>query len=209
MQLIRQVFQSIVVPPAEGFGSVSTNLPRVKQTELLTPTELMGLLHRQENDIGIKAAAQAVEICFNMTTVFRAEVLGAILNQILEEPTLPTIFMRTVIRSVERYRSLSTYVAGSLLTRLITKKIWLEPPLWKGFIICARKTAPASYAALSVLPKEQIKDIAAHHPDLRAGLQEFFTRRVGSNPARLNGIMELLGEVAPISSTPSTPLQTS
>ncbi|KDN53383.1 hypothetical protein K437DRAFT_241987 [Tilletiaria anomala UBC 951] len=203
VDLVKSVFQSIVVTPAEGFGSISTNLPRLKHTELLTPTELMGLLHRQENEIGIKAAAQAVEICFNLTTVFRSEVLGAILNQIVEEPTLPTIFLRTVIRAVDRYRSLSTYVSGNLLSRLITKKIWLDPQLWKGFILCAKKTAPGSYGALAQLPKEQIKDVALSNPDLKTGLQEYFMRRAGNNPARLNSVMELLGGDAIPAATPT------
>lgn len=33
-----------------------------------------------------------------MTEVFRSEVLGAFMNQIVDEPVLPTLFLRTVRR---------------------------------------------------------------------------------------------------------------
>ena len=165
------------------------------------------MLHKQESEIGIKAAAQAVGICFSLTTVFRSEVLGAILNQIVEEPVLPTIFLRTVIIAVDRYHSLRTYVSGNLLSRLITKKVWLDPQLWKGFVVCARKTVPGSYAALAQLPKEQVREIATNNPDLKEGLHEFLLKRAGNNPARLKGIQEWLGETP--STGNSTPLHPS
>ena len=41
----------------------------------------------------------AINICFSMTEVFRSEVLGAFMNQIVDEPVLPTLFLRTVRRS--------------------------------------------------------------------------------------------------------------
>ena len=35
--LVRSVFSSIVTTPPETFGKVTSNLPRVRQSELLTP----------------------------------------------------------------------------------------------------------------------------------------------------------------------------
>ena len=54
--LVRSVFSSIVTAPPQTFGSVTSNLPRVRQSELLTPAELMVLLHESEKEIGLKAA---------------------------------------------------------------------------------------------------------------------------------------------------------
>ena len=56
--LVRSVFSSIVTTPPQSFGSVSSNLPRVRQSELLTPAELMVLLHESEKEIGLKAAIE-------------------------------------------------------------------------------------------------------------------------------------------------------
>ncbi|KAN0061974.1 hypothetical protein ACQY0O_005969 [Thecaphora frezii] len=168
--LVKSMIQSIVTMPPQRFGSVSTNLPRMRQTELLTPVELMGL-HCSEKEIGLKNTGAAIQICFSMMDVLRSEVLGALLNQILEEPSLPVIFMRTVILAVSTYKSLSGYVSENLLSKLITKKIWQNPPLWDGFIICAKLTAPSSFGALTQLPEEQLHEVV-RQPVLKTGLKE-------------------------------------
>lgn len=117
-ELVRSVFGAIVTTPPQTFGSVTSNLPRVRQSELLTPAELMVLLHDTEKEIGIKSAIEgtcvvmnvpeppcslflmaffvAIGICFSMTDVFRSEILAVVMQQILDEPVLPTLFMRTV-----------------------------------------------------------------------------------------------------------------
>lgn len=56
--LVRSVFSSIVTTPPQTFGSVTSNLPRVRQSELLTPAELMVLLHESEKEIGLKQAIE-------------------------------------------------------------------------------------------------------------------------------------------------------
>jgi hypothetical protein len=56
--LVRSVFSSVVTTPPQTFGSVSSNLPRVRQSELLTPAELMVLLHEAEKEIGLKSAIE-------------------------------------------------------------------------------------------------------------------------------------------------------
>ncbi len=60
--LVRSVFNSVVTVPPQTFGSVTSNLPRVRQSELLTPAELMVLLHESEKEIGLKAAIEGVYI---------------------------------------------------------------------------------------------------------------------------------------------------
>lgn len=56
--IVKSVFQSVVQAPGDTFGSVSTNTPRVRQTELLMPVELMVLLHNAEKEIGLKATIE-------------------------------------------------------------------------------------------------------------------------------------------------------
>jgi len=58
--LVRSVFGSIVTTPPQTFGSVTSNMPRVRQSELLTPAELMVLLHDSEKEIGIPSAKEGV-----------------------------------------------------------------------------------------------------------------------------------------------------
>lgn len=56
--LVRSVFSSIVTSPPQTFGSVTSNMPRVRQSELLSPAELMVLLHESEKEIGLKSAIE-------------------------------------------------------------------------------------------------------------------------------------------------------
>ena len=129
--LVRQVFSSIVTTPPQTFGSVTSNLPRVRQSELLTPAELMVLLHDSEKEIGVKSAIEggslalsffcsvpdvcqieAIGICFSMTDVFRSEILAVVMQQIMDEPVLPVLFLRTV----GSFQVTSSYLRPCVLT---------------------------------------------------------------------------------------------
>ncbi|KAI0725434.1 Symplekin tight junction protein C terminal-domain-containing protein [Fomitopsis betulina] len=191
--LVRSVFSSVVQTPPQTFGTVSSNLPRAQQSERLSPAELMVLLHQSEKEIGLKSAIEAISICFSMTEVFRSEVLGAFMNQIVDEPVLPTLFLRTVIQAVTTYRSLVSFVSTTLLSRLITKKIWTNPPLWEGFIRCAKLIAPASFGALLQLPKDQLRELVDKQPSLKAGLREYVVKKAG-NRARTAGYLDIFGD---------------
>lgn len=188
---LKGLFASIVTRPPQGFGSVSTNLPRVRDSEMLTPVELMGLLHSTENQIGLKTTVDAIRICFSMTDVFRSEVLAAALNQLVEEPELPVLFMRTAIMAVSTYKSLGGYVSSNLLSRLIVKKVWQNKLLWDGFVLCAEQTAPGSFAALLQLPQDQLQDVVNRKPALKEGLRAHLEKKVG-NKVRLKAYLELL-----------------
>ncbi|KAF8892079.1 Symplekin tight junction protein C terminal-domain-containing protein [Infundibulicybe gibba] len=190
--LVRSVFSSIVTTPPQTFGSVSSNLPRSRQVNF-TPAELMVLLHDSEKEIGLKSAIEAIGICFSMTDIFRSEVLAVVMQQIIDEPVLPVLFLRTVIQAVTTYKSLVAFVSTTLLSRLITKKIWTNPPLWEGFIRCAKVIAPASFGALLQLPKDQLRELVDKQPGLRAGLREHVMRRA-TNRARVAGFLDILGD---------------
>ncbi|KAG6821193.1 hypothetical protein H0H93_004013 [Arthromyces matolae] len=191
--LVRSVFSSIVTTPPQTFGSVTSNLPRVRQSELLTPAELMVLLHESEKEIGLKSAIEAIGICFSMTDVFRSEILAVVMQQIMDEADLPVLFLRTVIQAVTTYKSLVGFVSTTLLSRLITKKIWTNPPLWEGFIRCAKAIAPASFGALLQLPKDQLRELVDKQPSLKSGLRDYVNKK-GTNKARIAGFLDIFGD---------------
>ena len=88
------------------------------------------------------------------------------------------------------------FVSSTLLTRLITKKIWTVAPLWEGFIRCAKLIAPASFGALLQLPKEQLRELVDKQPSLKAGLREYVTKKAG-NKARVAGLLDIFAEDEP------------
>ncbi|KAG6910030.1 hypothetical protein DXG01_013754 [Tephrocybe rancida] len=202
--LVRSVFSSIVTTPPQTFGSVTSNLPRVRQSELLTPAELMVLLHDSEKEIGLKSAIEAIGICFSMTDVFRSEILAVVMQQIMDEADLPVLFLRTVIQAVTTYKSLVGFVSTTLLSRLITKKIWTNPPLWEGFIRCAKVIAPASFGALLQLPKDQIRELVDKQPSLKSGLRDYVNKK-GTNKARNAYFLDIFGDQEDVVTTPLHP----
>ncbi|KAF5388652.1 hypothetical protein D9757_004811 [Collybiopsis confluens] len=194
--LVRSVFGSIVATPPQTFGSVTSNMPRIRQSELLTPAELMILLHDSEKEIGIKSAKEAIGICFSMTDVFRSEILAAVMQQIMDEPVLPVLFLRTVIQAVTTYKTLVKFVSTTLLSRLITKKIWTNPLLWEGFIHCAKVIAPASFAALLQLPKDQLRELLVTRVFEKAqlakrALREIVLLRHLANHENITGLIDV------------------
>ncbi|KAF7370712.1 Mitogen-activated protein kinase [Mycena sanguinolenta] len=203
--LVRSVFSSIVTTPPQTFGSVTSNLPRVRQSELLTPAELMVLLHDAEKEIGLQSAKEAITVCFQMTDVFRSEILAVVMQQIMDEPVLPVLFLRTVIQAVTTYKSLVGFVSTTLLSRLITKKIWTNPRLWEGFIMCAKVIAPASFGALLQLPKDQLRELVDKQPSLKSGLRDYVTKKA-ANKARVAGFLDIFADSEDATPTPaSTP----
>ena len=120
-----------------------------------------------------------------------------------------------MIQAVKTYKSLTGYVSATLLSRLITKKIWTTPPLWEGFIRCAEIVAPASFQVLLQLPKEQLRELVAKQPRMRGQLRDFVQKK-GGNPARAAVYLEIIGEdepqaggsIAPGTPPPSMPSAT-
>ncbi|KAJ8521574.1 hypothetical protein ONZ45_g1743 [Pleurotus djamor] len=205
--LVRSVFSSVVTTPPQTFGSVTSNLPRVRQSELLTPAELMVLLHDSEKEIGLKSAIEGEDI--ELSTIVpeadvASEILAVVMQQIMDEPILPVLFLRTVIQAVKTYKSLVGFVSTTLLSRLITKKIWTNPPLWEGFIRCAKVIAPASFGALLQLPKDQLRELVDKQPSLKSGLRDYVTKKA-PNKARGAGYLDIFGDGDDSANTTPTP----
>lgn len=159
-----------------------------------------------------------------MTDVFRSEILAVVMQQIMDEPVLPVLFLRTVsffrtwlwsrslsvifkvIQAVTTYKSLVGFVSTTLLSRLITKKIWTNPRLWEGFIMCAKVIAPASFGALLQLPKDQLRELVDKQPSLKSGLRDYVTKKA-TNKARVAGFLDIFAEAEDPTATPApTPI---
>jgi len=57
--LVRSVFMAVLEKPESGFGKVSTNLPRLKESQLLEPVRLLVLLH-ESSEINTSSAREGV-----------------------------------------------------------------------------------------------------------------------------------------------------
>ncbi|WFC99313.1 hypothetical protein MYAM1_002057 [Malassezia yamatoensis] len=187
---LSSVFRTLVAPPPPA-------------TATLSPVDLLVLLHIQGEEIGIKLAVAATQLCFAMTDIFRNEVMMAVLNRLVEEDKIPVLFMRTAIMAIKSFRSLASYVSTSLLSKLVRREIWHEPRLWDGFALCASLTAPTSFGALLQLPQEQLQQIMQKQPTIREPLRDYLIYKAGG-PARHAALLQMLDPTA----TTATPQDT-
>ncbi|GAA57989.1 symplekin, partial [Clonorchis sinensis] len=71
--------------------------------------------------ISLQAILHACRVCFAERRLFTQERLSAAIGQLLEQPTLPTLFMRTVMQALALHPRLAGYVIN-VLVRLIRKQ---------------------------------------------------------------------------------------
>ncbi|KAI9623009.1 hypothetical protein KEM48_009624 [Puccinia striiformis f. sp. tritici PST-130] len=141
-----------------------------------------------------------------MTDIFKPELLAAFMQQVVDELTLPTLFLRTVIQAVQTYKSLQGFVSTTLLSRLILKKIWTQPQLWEGFMRCAKIISPHSFGAILQLPRDQLKELVGKQTGLKAPLRDYVNKKAGNNKSRVTSLLEILSET---NTNPNSPTQAS
>jgi symplekin len=120
-----------------------------------------------------------------MTSTFKPETLAAFMQSVVDEPDLPTLFLRTVIQAVTTHKGLQQYVSSTLLTRLVLRKIWTTPSLWEGFIRLSKAIAPHSFGALVMLPKDQLREVVTKQPALKQPLRDFVANSAWSSSCPL------------------------
>jgi symplekin len=144
-----------------------------------------------------------------MTDTFKTDVLAAFMQQVMDQPVQPVLYLRTVIQIVTMYKPLQPYVSTTLLNRLITKKVWTNPAQWEGFMRLAKATEPTCYDALLQMPKEPLQQLLAKQPSLHEPLREHALQRASAysylsfakrlrtghsnNKNRLNALLEAIG----------------
>uniref|UniRef100_A0A183SZ61 Symplekin_C domain-containing protein n=1 Tax=Schistocephalus solidus TaxID=70667 RepID=A0A183SZ61_SCHSO len=122
--------------------------------------------------VDIRIILRACLYCFSERRLFTQERLSAAIGQLLDQPVLPTLFLRTVMQALALYPRLAGYVIN-VLFRLIRKQVWKSAALWDGFIRCCIKTRPQSYQVLLQLPPQQLQSVFTKEPHLRAQVRRY------------------------------------
>ncbi|KAF9351105.1 hypothetical protein BGX34_000804 [Mortierella sp. NVP85] len=176
---------------------------------VMSPSELLVELHAMEDNVGWKAACEAMDICFNHPELYKSEIIAVVLQQLLDRPTIPSLFMRTVIQAITLYKNLVGFVNSMILAKLVQKKIWTKPVLWKGFVRCAKMMQPTSSSVLATLPKPQLKEVLAMEPMLKEPIDAYIKakssgRRVGGGAAKQINVLNAVN-TAPVQPLPPPP----
>ncbi|CAI2736868.1 unnamed protein product [Dicrocoelium dendriticum] len=122
--------------------------------------------------VSLQAILHACRVCFAERRLFTQERLSVAIGQLLEQPVLPTLFMRTVMQALALHPRLAGYVIN-VLVRLIRKQVWKSEKLWDGFIRCCIKTRPQSYQVLLQLPPDRLESVFQREPTMRAQVRRY------------------------------------
>ncbi|KAF9426076.1 hypothetical protein BGZ94_006967 [Podila epigama] len=196
--------------PGQSLATVSSQSgSKQSKDPILSPSELLIELHLMEDTVGWKAACEAMDICFNHPEIYKSEIIAVVLQQLLDQPTIPSLFMRTVIQAITLYKNLVGFVNSMILARLVGKKVWTRPVLWKGFVRCAKLMQPTSSSVLATLPKPQLKEVLAMEPSLKEAVDAYNKakssgRRVGGGAAKQVNMQNVAAVAATSATTAST-----
>lgn len=160
--IVKEVFNRLL-----GIGNDFKNISMP-----ISPAELLVNLHQLDSKVELKFIVKSTSICLAEKEVFSHEILGVVLQQLVEMTPLPTLLMRTVLQSLALYPRLAGFVTN-LLQRLILKQVWKQKVVWDGFLKCCQKLQPQSLPVLMQLPNPQLLEGLTACPDLRAPLLEY------------------------------------
>lgn len=114
----------------------------------------------------------AIKLCFEEKTIFTSEVLAVVMQMLIEQNTLPTLLMRTVIQALNHHPKLNMFVMN-ILKRLILKQVWNQEKVWQGFIKCCQQTMPQSFNVLLLLPVPQLESVFTYCPEIKPALAKY------------------------------------
>jgi symplekin len=141
----------------------------------LPPPRLMLVLHLLQpggGGVPLKRLMEAIETCIAERSIFTMQEMMTGLKLIAQQEPLPLLSMRTTIQALDYWEGLKPFTMD-LLRHLVDRRVWETPRLWTGFVKCCAVSVPHSVPVLLGLPKAQVLDTIAQHPDLREPLVSY------------------------------------
>lgn len=170
IKLVPSILQLPEAKLVEAILRLCTIVYQEQNAPVITPAELLTLLHMVDDRKLLKSTIVAINVCLGMGTLFTSEVLAASLSQLITRIPLPQLFMRTVIQSVSVAPKLRGFLVD-LLGQLVTAQIWTNGTQWKGWIMAAQQTAPESFSVMLRLPPSVLDQaLAGLQKETRAGI---------------------------------------
>ncbi|KAF7493381.1 Symplekin [Sarcoptes scabiei] len=146
--------------------------PNNKST--ISPADLMISLHNIDTSkCNLKNIIKAIQLCFEEKTIFTAEVLAVVMQMLIEQSTLPTLLMRTIIQTLSHFPRLIGFIMNNIMQKLILKQVWNQRKVWEGFIKCCQRMIPHSFHVLLQLPSNQLVSVFENCPEIKPALMNY------------------------------------
>lgn len=157
----REVFQEIIgkVVNKNGVG--------------MMPDDFLMELHKLKPSVAVGAAIQK---CIKHRGIFVQEAIAQAIQQLMDDRQIPEMFMRTVILARVFYPEMEAYLTDTVMTGLISKRVWTNKVLWDGFVLYCVQIRKAAVKLLLKLPVKQLEDALKRKAELRALFRELLGR---------------------------------
>lgn len=188
--LLPRLVQLLENPEEQDF--VRLVLFKLVDAGTISAMELFVHLHHLDTLLRPKTAIAALHLCFMNTAVFKPDVLADAMQQMLSEPKLPTLFMRTAIQSMAIHKNLQGFVVG-LLGRLVSRSIWEDVTAWRGFIKAVSQLIPSALPVLVQLPSEHLRDLLTRSDaSVKDSIKQYLWAQAPSVRRRFAPLLEAL-----------------
>lgn len=172
-------------------SEVLTRLADPTRSSPVRPDELLVLLHQQEA-LDKRRLVQATQVCIANRAVYTQEVMAAVLKQLVQLNTVPTLTLRTAIVSLEAFPPLEPLMRD-LLIRLVPKRVYESKILFDGFIKCAEKLRADSASVTLRLPQEYLEEALKKSAKLKDDVAQAMLRLPATErAARFDHIVKML-----------------
>lgn len=157
----REVFQEIIgkIVNKNGVG--------------MMPDDFLMELHKLKPSVAVGAAIQK---CIKHRGIFVQEAIAQAIQQLMDDRQIPEMFMRTVILARVFYPEMEAYLTDTVMTGLISKRVWTNKVLWDGFVLYCVQIRKAAVRLLLKLPVKQLEDALKRKAELRALFRELLGR---------------------------------
>ena len=109
---------------------------------------LMALLSIDAGKTGVKlkAVMVALDECLSRREVFGKQVLASAMQQLLQRPVLPSLYMRFLMQSQAAVPALKGFMIEQL-AGLVNRQIWANKVLFTGWNMAVRQNLPDAFPA--------------------------------------------------------------
>ena len=135
------------------------------------PDLLIALHNIDPAQSDMKTIIKATNLCLQEKKIYTQDVLILVLQQLLNQTSIPLLFMRTTIQAFNLYPNMISFIMN-ILEKLIVKQVWKEPKVWDGFVKCVEMTVPQSFGVLLQLPPAQLTKLLQSASNLKEPLLE-------------------------------------
>src|SRR5699024_8532125 len=144
----------------------------------------------------------ATDLCLDEKRIFTSDVLAVVMQMLLQQNPLPTLLMRTVIKTLRAYPQLENFVLNNILQKCIVKQVWSQKQVWDGFVKCCQQTMPKSFPVLLQLPPVHLKTIFEDCVDVKPAMAAYVQALNEQQAAHIpQSVLELI--MAPTTPPPS------